>query len=102
MKGVYDRAALVALSPEMRIRYAAHFADILQTQTQILLISMEYDEARMKGPPFSMVETEIHTLFDPYFSVERIAESSGPDIVGNLKQRGLDTLTEKVYRLIRH
>ena len=38
-------------------------------------------------------------LFENEFSIEIIAQSSGPDIVGNLADRGLDTLNEKVYLL---
>ena len=41
--------------------------------------------------------TEVHQLFEDTFSIELISHTSGPDIVGNLADRGLDTLTEKVY-----
>lgn len=99
--GVYDRASLIALPPSMRKKYAAHLGSILESRTKVLLIAMEYDEKKMKGPPFSVSEEEVRTLFDKDFTLEQISESSGPDIVGNLKQRGLDTLTEKIFLLER-
>ena len=98
---VYDRASLIALPPELRRRYAQHLSALLHPECQVLLISMDYDESKMKGPPFSVNEEEVRQLFEGKFTIERIAHSSGPDIVGNLADRGLDTLTEKVYVLKR-
>lgn len=98
----YDRASLIALPREMRPAYAAHLAHLLQPNARVLLISMDYDQNKMKGPPFSVPETEIRQLFTPAFTLKIIAQSSGPDIVGNLAQRGLDTLNEKVYALTRN
>ena len=98
---VFDRAALIALPADLRARYADHLGDILVSGASVLLISMQYDESKMNGPPFSVPENEVNILFQDNFSVEKIAESSGPDILGNLKERGLDTLTEEVFILIR-
>ncbi len=97
----YDRAALVALPESMRQKYAQHMDAVLPPHCQGLCISMSYDEMKMKGPPFSVGEDEVRQLFESAFDVEVIAESSGPDIVGNLRQRGLDTLAEKVYHFVR-
>ena len=98
---VYDRASLIALPKPMRLDYAAHLAAILRPGAQIFLISMDYDERKMKGPPFSVPEEEVRHLFQNDFSLEIITQSSGPDIVGHLAERGLDTLNETVYRLER-
>ncbi len=97
----YDRAALIALPAAMRRDYVAHLAALLQPGAQVLLLSMDYDESKMKGPPFSVAENEVRDLFEYEFCVEILAQSSGPDIVGNLAERGLDTLNEKVYRMTR-
>ena len=98
---VYDRAALVALPVSMRADYVQHLANLLPPAARGLCISMSYDQSKMNGPPFSVPEAEVRRLFDTGFEVDVISESSGPDIVGNLKERGLDTLDEKVYRLVR-
>ena len=100
--GVYDRASLVALPTSLRARYACHLGQVLPSGCQILLITMIYDERKMSGPPFSVTEDEIGALFASHFSIEKIAESEGPDIVGNLRDRGLDTLTEQVFILTRN
>lgn len=101
VSGVFDRAALVALPSDMRRRYADHLIEILPDQVRILLITMEYDERKMQGPPFSVSELEVRSLFDNEFRVEIISESSGEHIVGNLKDRGLDDLSEQVILLVR-
>ena len=98
---VYDRAALIALPEAMRANYVSHLAVLLQPNSRIFLISMDYDESKMQGPPFSVPENEVRGLFENKFSIDIIARASGPDIVGNLAARGLDTLDEKVYLLER-
>jgi thiopurine S-methyltransferase len=101
VQAVYDRASLVAFPPQMRPEYANQLATLLKSGVQILLISMEYDQDKMKGPPFSVPQAEVRALFERHFDIEVLSESSGPEIVGNLSDRGLDTLTERVYRLTR-
>jgi len=98
---VYDRAALIALPEAMRADYAAHLAGLLPPRARVFLISMDYDERKMKGPPFSVPEAEVRKLFAANFAIDIITQSTGPDIVGNLAERGLDSLNEKVYRLQR-
>ncbi|HTL47588.1 MAG TPA: thiopurine S-methyltransferase [Verrucomicrobiae bacterium] len=62
---VYDRAALVALPKEMRKRYAAQVQDVTREAPQ-LLISYEYDQAQMEGPPFSISGDEIRERYGSY------------------------------------
>lgn len=97
--GVFDRASLIALPTDLRRRYADHLGAILPTGCRMLLITMIYDEQKMNGPPFSVPAEEVDNLFSNAFTIQQIAESSGPDIVGNLRERGLDTLTEQVFVL---
>ena len=50
---IYDRAALVALPEEIRRRYTGHLMDISDGTPQLLL-TFEYDQSVMDGPPFSI------------------------------------------------
>lgn len=70
---IYDRAAIVALPIEMRTRYAQQLAKLLKSEGQILLVSFEYDESEMEGPPFSVTEDEIRKLF-PDFAIDLLGE----------------------------
>ncbi len=47
----YDRAALVALPPGHRRRYSDHMTRLLPANSRIMLISYEYDQSEIKGPP---------------------------------------------------
>lgn len=58
---VYDRAALVALPAAVRPAYAAHVAAITARAPQ-LLVTFDYDQSLMEGPPFSLGEAEVRRL----------------------------------------
>jgi len=55
---IYDRAAMVALPPEMRVKYAHHLLMITNTASQ-LLICFDYDQSLVDGPPFSINAHEV-------------------------------------------
>jgi thiopurine S-methyltransferase len=59
---VYDRAALIALPPDMRERYASHL-DALTNGAPQLLITLAYEQSRLAGPPFSVEEPELRRLY---------------------------------------
>lgn len=69
IEAVYDRASLIALPPEMRQDYARHMASLLPEGAHILLISLEYEDGMLKGPPFSVNESEVQQLFSTWFDV---------------------------------
>ncbi|MCP4913262.1 MAG: thiopurine S-methyltransferase [Oligoflexia bacterium] len=56
---IYDRASIVALPLEMRIDYRKHCCDLLKKDAQWFLITFEYDQMKMDGPPFSVTPDEI-------------------------------------------
>lgn len=71
----YDRAALIALPPATRQRYAFHLAQLLLPGSRGLLISLSRapgDEAA--GPPFHVPAEEIHELFAPNFLVTHLED----------------------------
>ena len=55
---IYDRAALVALPPEVRKRYTAHLRRLTDVAPQ-LLVAFEYDQNVFQGPPFSITNPEL-------------------------------------------
>lgn len=97
--GVYDRASLVALPPAMRAAYARHMSGILKHDCRLLLVSMEYPEQDMQGPPFPVSEAEIRQLYAKRFDVERIFEADLLKENDRLRKRGLTRLVEKVFLL---
>ncbi len=59
---VYDRAALVAMPPALRIAYMAKLRE-LAPDAPGLLVTVEYDQAKFEGPPFSVEETEVYAHY---------------------------------------
>ena len=60
---IYDRAALVALSPEFRESYVAHCLSLLKPGGSILLITYDSPVADDHGPPFPVRKGTVERLF---------------------------------------
>ena len=81
VKAVYDRAALIALPADMRRRYAGHLVGLTARAPQ-LLVSVEYDQSEMDGPPFSVVGEEVEQLYAHHYQLTKLASA---DVPGGLK-----------------
>lgn len=97
--GVYDRASLVAFPPERRNRYAIHLQQILPPEAEILLVTMEYPQNEMQGPPFSVHEDEVLALYQTHYRIKRLYHRDILEENPRFKKRGLSYLVEKVYHL---
>lgn len=95
---VYDRAALIALPPQLRERYAHTLRESLPKGAPIFLVTVNYSDDEMKGPPFSVSEAEVHRHFDKDFLVERVSTADAFADNSQL-QRGGSALAEQVYRI---
>jgi thiopurine S-methyltransferase len=69
---VFDRAALVALPAEMRAAYVPHIADITGRAPQ-LLVTFEYDQSRLDGPPFSIGSYEVKQRYGHSYALSTLA-----------------------------
>ncbi len=96
---VYDRAALVALPPDMRREYALKLKSLLQSGAKILLVSFDYQQTEMDGPPFCVAGDEIHELFAGWCEIEFLADGDMLEKEPHFRQRGLSRMQEQVYRL---
>ncbi|WP_444919563.1 thiopurine S-methyltransferase [Microbulbifer sp. CnH-101-G] len=79
--GIYDRAALVALPQDIRPGYTQHLMAITKVAPQ-LLISFEYEQSELAGPPFSISSQEIFDRYDEEYQVKMLASR---DVPGGLK-----------------
>jgi thiopurine S-methyltransferase len=66
--GVYDRAALIALPAQMRRSYVMQIQRLAGSAPK-LLVTVEYDQRQMEGPPFSVPGDEVRALHDDRKSV---------------------------------
>lgn len=101
VEAVYDRASLIALPPSMRERYAGQMKALLDDETPVLLITLDYDQEQMAGPPFAVRESEVRALYEPVFDVQVLAAPDVLDESPRFRERGLTALHEPVYILRR-
>lgn len=92
----YDRGALVALPAEHRSRYAAHTTARLSADPVQLVITLEYEQDRVEGPPYSVSPDELLTYWP---ALERV---DACDDIANappkFRDAGLAEMTEVVWR----
>ena len=99
-KAIYDRASIVAINPPERVKYVNHLMSFLEPGGQILLITLEYDQKQMTGPPFSVTASEIEMLLAPYGILELLETN---DILDDrLRNKGLDLTLERVFQLVKN
>jgi thiopurine S-methyltransferase len=60
---LYDRAAVIALPQATRVRYAAHLRTLMPKGSRGLVVTLEYPQDKMEGPPFSVSEAELRQLY---------------------------------------
>ena len=94
---IWDRAALVALRPSDRDRYASHLREFLQSNGYILLCTISYDESKMEGPPFSVCADEVHRHFENILRVEKLEEGINTNPNPCFTESGLDRVLEETW-----
>ena len=98
-QAAYDRAALIALPPDMRARYTEHVYGQLAADYKGLLLTLDYDQSQMDGPPFSVGEAEIQQLYTGHSSAELISRRDILEKEPKFAARGLTWLDTLVFQL---
>ena len=97
--GVYDRAALVALPEAMRAEYVRHVYGQLSPACRGLLITLDYPQEEMAGPPFSVVDSEVQAIFAGVAPAVIIDRRDILDKEPKFQGAGVSRLDTVVYRL---
>jgi thiopurine S-methyltransferase len=98
---IVDRAALIALPPARRVDYARKIVTLLRRGGRMLLVGIEYDEAKMAGPPFSVTREEVARHYGKACTVETLGTRDVAQSEPIWKERGLDAITEYALLLTR-
>ena len=101
-RAVYDRGALIALPKAARRAYLGHMRDLCGVGVKTLLITLDYDQAAMPGPPFAVDYEEVVWQYAFDHVIEFLAERDVLEEEQKFKQRGLNALTEWAYLLTRY
>ena len=105
VKFIHDRAALIALPKEGdrgRKAYMKQMRNLFAADVQSLLVTLDYDQNIMNGPPYSVGYEEViwHYAFDhiiEFLNEEEILEQES-----KFRERGLQQLTEWTFMMMRY
>ena len=99
--GVYDRAALIALPPKMRAAYVQHVYGQLSDHYRGILITLDYPQEQTDGPPFSVSDVEVQSLYGAHSRATILDRRDILDKEPRFSERGVTRLDTVVYQLQR-
>lgn len=97
---IYDRAALIALPPDIRLKYASHLLKLIQEcnggkEFHFLQIALEKVPDDRTGPPFSVTKEELNSLYGLNFKVNLLEQE---EVTVGSEGKSVRAI-ESVYRL---
>ncbi|MCL1141200.1 thiopurine S-methyltransferase [Shewanella gaetbuli] len=99
--GFYDRAALIAFPDDMRKNYAQKLAELIPVGVSGLLVTLDYDQDALNGPPFAVSPDWVEAYIAPHFEVSQLfcedVLADNPRFVN----KQVPWLNEAVYKLTR-
>ena len=99
-RAIYDRASIVAIEKPERREYIDHLISFLDPAGRILLITLEYNQNQMEGPPYSVTAEEIESLFAPLGALKLLETY---DILDDrFRNKGLTHLLEHVFLIVKN
>ncbi len=95
--GVYDRASLVAFPAPMQEQYATKLKELVPAGVPMLLITLDYDQSEMSGPPFATPHGQVDHLFGDRYDMRELERRQALDTHPHFVKRGLTGLQESAY-----
>lgn len=96
---VYDRGALVAMPPAMREQYVDQLRAVTPTALPGLLITLDYAQEQMDGPPFAVSEADVDRYFGATHTIDLFTSADALDDSPRFRERGVTRMTENAFAL---
>jgi thiopurine S-methyltransferase len=96
---IYDRASLIALPDEMRKRYVAKLQSLFSEGYRSLLVTLDYPQSEMDGPPFAVSYDTVERLFSHCQNIELLESKDILVSAPRFKERGVSQMHEHVFLL---
>jgi thiopurine S-methyltransferase len=96
---VFDRGALVALPLPMRRRYVDHLLRVVPDGTRMLLLTFEYDQNLVAGPPHAVSPDEVADHYSERCEVEQLDSIVTSSLPAHFTEQGVSQAVEAVYRI---
>ncbi len=100
--GLFDRGSLVALPPDMRFRYVDHLLRIIPDGCRILLLSFEYDQNLVAGPPHAVYAEEIESHYGTRCDIELLDAIVTRALPPHFEEQGVQQAVEAVYLITKN
>ena len=97
----YDRAALIAWPESMRLAYVEKLAELLPPKSVGLLVTLDYPQEALKGPPFAVSNDWVMANMADYFELELLSYGDVLNENPRFVNKQVPWLTESVYQLKR-
>jgi len=94
---IYDRAALIALPQGIRPIYVERLKQLLSNGGRMLLVTLDYPQDEITGPPFSVPEQEVRELFAG-FELTKLYRDDADETHPRIK-KGLSRFAEEVWEI---
>lgn len=94
-KAVFDRGSLIAIPRDVRPHYVVHLDSLMRADSVRLLVTLEYDQSRVAGPPFAVMPDEVRQYWP---DLQRVSEHDDIDnCPPKFRDAGLDRVVEVVW-----
>lgn len=91
----FDRGALIALTADLRERYARHASSLLVDDARQLILTVDYDESVCQGPPFFVSPGELLSYWPGIREHARVDDTANAP--PKFLAAGLERLDEVVW-----
>jgi len=98
---VWDRASLIALPPATREFYYKHMKELLKPGSKWLLVTLDYPQQLMQGPPFSVHEDEVRSHCQDNFEIELLETMTFLPKGEKFEKAGVMEMGQKIFILTR-
>jgi thiopurine S-methyltransferase len=65
------------------------------------LVTLEYEQSEFAGPPFSVDATEVQRLYAESHTIQELARRSILSEEPRMRARGVSSLTDVCYKIVR-
>jgi len=96
---VYDRASLIALPPAMRKAYIEKLHMLLPKEKNRLLVTLDYPQHEMNGPPFSISTDMVEQLLSNQYDIDCVESKDILHTMPHFKDKGVTRMLEHVLLL---
>ena len=100
LDAIYDRAALVAMPPELKSQYAEHCLSLLKPKGIILLIGYNSNLQAHQGPPFPIKEGSVEQWYQKASAIQVLEHSIEEfDSDSPMAQRGMQWIETTIWKI---